>query len=528
MISRPALSTLALTILVLGCAPPAPVEALRYRMDEDPPTLDPFRSGDDNSNVYIYLLFDGLVEFVPGTLDVRPAAAESWTVSPDGLTYTFKLREGARFHNGREVTAQDVVYSIRRALSQSAHSKKDEFLAPLEGKDAFWSGAAKDLPGAVAVDPRTVVLKLSYPYSPFLTVLASEAGSILPPEVYEDPEEGYLRHPVGTGPYRFDSWEPGVSIDLARFDRHWKTPVPGGIQRISFRMIDSATTAMEEYRSGNLDFTQEIPAGQREKVLAEMPEHVHNGPLLSILYIGFNHASSLFKDNALLRRAVAHAIDREFIVRVLQEGKDTLATRIIPPGMLGHNPEAGPAYDPELARRLLAEAGYPGGEGLPELVYRSNDTEGFRLIAERIESDLARVGFKVSIRMTDFGAFLKIMGTDQEEPPDADLFRMTYYADWPDPDNFLGLQFATGAVFNLCRVGLPVFDDLILKARREQDIEIRTGLYRQAETILLEGAHLVPIYWYGRDLLLQPRYKGFRMSPLGTFGIAWEEVASEG
>ena len=516
----------ALTVaLALGCAAPPAERALRYRMPEDPPTLDPFRPADNNSNVYLYLVFDGLVEFQPGSTEVRPAVAESWTISPDGLTYTFKLREGVRFHNGREVRSDDVVYSIRRALSPKSGSAKGDYFEALRGKDAFWSGRSEELTGVAAPDSRTVVMTLEHPYGPFLTVLASEAGSIVPREVYDDPAKGYLRHPVGCGPYRFEAWTQGVSITLSRFPDHWKARPPGGVGRIVVRFLKSSTTAMEEYRAGNLDFTQELPPGQRGLVMKQLPDHFHNSPLLSIMYVGFNHAAGPFRDSILLRRAVSHAIDRQYIVRVLQQGKDTLATSLLPPGMLGHDPgRAGLVYDPDLAARLLAEAGYPGGRGLPELIYRSNSTLAFERIAEKISTDLAAIGLKVRPDMSDFPAFLEAMSTGSPEPPKAAIFRMTYFADWPDTDNFVATQFGTGALYNLGRLSNPDLDGLLDVARRETDTARREELYRQADTTLMQGAHLVPIYWYGEDLLANPKIGNLKLSPLGSFGIPWEEV----
>jgi len=525
------LAVFAVTLIAASCAaPPPPEQGLRYRINEDPPTLDPFRAGDDNSYTYIYQIFDGLVEFVPGSLDVRPAVAESWTVSPDGLTYTFKLRRGVRFHNDREVTAGDVLYSLRRALTQQSKSEKRSFYASLAGASDYWEGKTADLAGVSSPDPHTVVITLAYPYAPFLSVLASEAGSILPEEIYSDPGEAYLKRPVGCGPFQLESWDPGVSLTLKRFAQHWKGPgQPGSIQKITVRMIKNASTALEEYRAGHLDYTFEIPPGQREKVRSEMPEHFTNRARLAIFYLGFNHESDLLKNNPKLRRAISHAIDREFIVRVLQEGKDLPATGIIPPAMLGHVPGGVAPYDPEAASRLLAEAGYPGGAGLPEIIYRSNETLGFARIADRIQSDLGRVGIKVAIKMSDFGAFLQELNPAQLRSEGAlHLFRFTWFPDWPDPDSFLAGQFATGAAGNFGLYGNPVFDAIADQARREASPTRRDELYRQAEKILLDDAALVPIYWYGQDMLLRPGFEGMKPSPLGPFAIAWEEVIRRG
>jgi len=400
-------------VALLSCDVPPPQQAarepvLRYRLDQPPNTLDPVRAGDNNSLTYIYLIFDGLVEYAPGTVDVQPAVASSWTVSPDGKVYTFALREGLTFHNGMPVTADDVVYSLRRGLTKSAQSQKRDFLAPLAGSGPFWDGETDKLPGVAAPDAHTVVLTLEQPYPQFLTVLASEAGSIVPRKVYEDPEQVYLRQPVGCGPFKIASFEPDIAITLDRFPAHWKKrPTGGGLDGIRVRFIRDASTALEEYRTGGIDFTYELPPGQRARIQTEMPAHFHHGQQLWILYLAFNHRMAPFKGNPTLRSAIAHAIDTDYIVRNLQEGKDWVATGVIPPGMPGHVESAPPwQYDVEKARALLAEAGYPGGAGLPPLDYLTNETQGFRRILDRLTSDLGAIGVKLNPREMDFGAFL--------------------------------------------------------------------------------------------------------------------------
>ena len=510
-------------LLAAACSQPVD-QALRYRLQAPPPSLDPVRAADNNSLVYIYLLFDGLMEFVPGSLEARPAIAESYTVSEDGLTYTFTLRDDATFHIGRRITAEDVVYSLRRALTKETRSQKRDFLSALAGAAAFWDGETTELPGVRAIDDKTVVLTLDKPYPAFLTVLATEAGSIVPREVYDDPEEGYLRHPVGSGPFRFEVWDPDISITLKRHNGHWKrAPEDDPIETIRVVFIRDDSTALEEYRAGNIDFMFPLPPGQRQRVRQAMPGHLNHTTQLAIFYLGFNHALSPLGDNPLLRRAVRHAIDTSYIVEQLNEGKDRQATGVIPPNMIGHQNTGILAYDPERGRRLLAEAGYPEGEGLPELVLLSNDTQAFRRIAERIQTNLAGIGVRMRIKLLDFGGFLaELTG---ESGPDATLYRMTVFADYPDPDNFLGLQFTTGGDYNFGKYSNPAFDAIMDRAKYETDLVKRADLYRQADSMLLQDAALVPIYWYGQDLLLRPVFTGLKTSPLGAFAVAWEEMS---
>ena len=503
---------LVMALMAASCArQETPEQVLRYRMKEMYRSLDPVVAGDDNSLVYVYLMFDGLVEFVPDTLAVRPALAESWSISPDGLVYTFKLREGIRFHNGRGITADDVAWSINRAVSHPTSQKKSFFSA---------------LAGVTAPDAKTVVLTLSHRYEAFLAVLASEAGSAVPKEVYSLPDEKYLSHPVGSGPFMFESSDTGISITLARFTGHWKVPPVNPIQKFKVSLIESSTTALQEYLTGNLDFTQEIPPGQRRNLMKEHPGEFHHWTTQQIFYVGFNHASGLIKGNLLLRRAITHAIDHDFIVRVLQEEKDQVATGLIPPGMLGYLPDQqAPVHDPNLAAALLAQAGYPEGRGLPELTYISNSTEGFVLIAERIRADLAAIGITLKIKMLDFPTYIDATSAARESGPDAELYKQSFFCDYPDPDNFITEQFGRGGYANSGRYDSPELDRLLDEARREPDHPRRKEMYESLERFLMADAALVPLYWYGKDILLKPGIEGFKTSPLGTFGIPWEEMS---
>ena len=503
---------LVMALAAASCAPQKTAEhVLRYRLKEMYKSLDPMMAGDDNSLVYVYLLFDGLVELVPDTLVPRPALAESWSISPDGLVYTFKLRDGIRFHDGRAITADDVVWSINRAATH-----------PKSGKKSFFPAMA----GVTTPDARTVVVTLSHPYDAFLSVLASEAGSVVPKEVYSLPDEGYRTHPVGSGPFKFESSEPGISITMTRFAQHWKTPPPNPIEKIKVSLIESSMTALQEYLTGSLDFTQEIPPGQRRLLMKEHPADFHHWTGMQLFYMGFNHASGPMKQSVLVRRAITHAIDRDFIVRVLQEEKDQAATGVIPPGMLGHLPgQEAPAHDPNMAAALLAQAGYPNGHGLPELTYITNGTEGFILIAERLRADLAAIGITLKIKSMDFPTYMEATDPSRTAGPDADVFKQSFYCDYPDPDNFLTEQFGRLGSANSGKYDNPEFERLLGQARFEPDHARRKEMYESLDRFLTTDAALVPLYWYGKDILLKPDITGFKPSPLGTFGIPWEEMS---
>lgn len=505
-------------------AGPAPEPALRYRMRSNPPSLDPVAPPNESSGLYIFNLFDGLVEYAPDTLDVVPAVADRWTASADGTTYTFHLRDKVRFHDGRAVTSADVVFSLKRALDPRSGSSVVPLLDTIRGAGDFSSGRSKELTGVTAPDPRTVVITLERPFAPFLAALAGQAGSIMPADVYSDPNKGYLEHPVGCGPFRFVSWERGVSLRMEAFPQHWKGKP--GVSKIDVRFIPSAMTALEEYKTDGIDLDNEAPSGQRAWVRENLAADYKVWPRVATSFIFFNHKAPPFKGNAKLRLAMNWAIDREHIARDLQEGKDTPASRILPPGLLGHDPSPGPfGYDPNRAKSLLAEAGYPQGKGLGEITYLTQDNEGIRRYSEAVQSDLARIGVKVRLKVLDFAAYGKAVDGTPESGADAQLFNALWYPDLPDPDGFLRVLLHTenaGSQGNYSRYSNPEVDRLLDEGRARMDPKAREAIYRKAETMALEDGAVIPLYYQRDDMLLKPRVAGLRTSPLGDFAIHLE------
>jgi len=508
---------------------PTPAEAgvtFRVRLNDDPPDMDPVRSRDTTSEAVLFKIFDGLVEFDPTTLEVAPAVAESWEISPDGLTYTFHIRPNVRFHNGREVTASDAVYSFERALRPESRPARPWVFGPVLGSEAFREGEADRVAGLEAVDPRTLRVTLTHSYAPFLSHLLVEQASLVPREIYDDPDEGYLRHPVGCGPFRFASWTPGQSVVLEAFpDYYGEGP---HVDRVVFRIMHSQETALQEYRAGNLEMTDEIPSGIRRELQEEFGEQYRRWPQIAVRSFALNHARPPFAGNLALRQAVNHAVDRDYILRVVDEGKDMPVAGVIPPGLPSHNPELeGYAHDPARARALLARAGYPAGEGLPELTLVYNTNEGHRRMCERVVADLAEVGIRARLLNLDFAAYLAAITGTPDEPPEAHMIYFAWVADFPDAYNFLFTNLHSsnaGAGGNYSRYVNPEFDRLIDQAVGEPDTARRIDLYRRAERVAVEDAAWIFFYSFGEEALVRPEVEGLVLSPLGDFDIPFNRI----
>jgi peptide/nickel transport system substrate-binding protein/oligopeptide transport system substrate-binding protein len=530
--SLPALAVALLTAAaVAGCAPEHPAapkaeQVFRFRLREDPPTLDPAMVTDNLSEAVTTNVFRGLVALDPETLAVVPAVAASWTVSPDALTYTFRLRDDAVFHNGRAVTSEDVAWSFRRLLRKETDSPRRWLLEPVAGAAAFTAGRSADVVGLATPDPRTVVLRLDKPFAPFLGMLTMTGASIVPREVYEDAAKGYLRAPIGCGPFRVTRWEQSNVIEMRAFDRYY-----GGrpaIDRVLVRIIENRLSALEEYRAGGLESLDEVP----QEITPDLKNDVHVYPFMGVGYIGFNLDLPPFRGNPALRKAFNYAVDKEYLWKVLLPGANTAGRGIIPPGIPGFDPDLpGYPHDAAKAGSLLAQAGYPAGRGLPPITLWVNTSEENRQIAQQVQSDLKSIGVTIAIKEVDWAAYIKAVEGTEDKPGAAQMFRFGWSLDYPDADAILRQQLHSknvGPAGNYFRYRNPEFDRLVDQALGLTDPAARVDLYRRAERIaVMDDAVWLFLNYYGSMTLFKPYVKGVVHTPLGEFRIPLERLRVE-
>ncbi len=525
--TRAALPALLLAALLplaclWGCSPdrtpaPAAEQVLRIRMREDPPDTDPAQSADTLSDRLNLEVHDGLVDFEPQTLAVVPAVAESWTISPDGLRLEFRIRQGVRFHNGRPLTSDDVLYSFTRILDPAVNSKRREILADVAGAEAFSAGKSAKVEGFEAPDPFTFRITLRKPLPYFLQLLATPAAAIVPKEVYDDPQKGYRLHPVGCGPFRVSRYERSNFLELSAFDGYYRGKPK--LDRVVIRFIENASTALEEYKAGGLEWMDEIPGSETE-IARQFPADYKKGPYLATYYFGMNLARKPFQGNANLRKAFNYAVDRKAICDQIFEGTHTVARGILPPGMPGFNPDLkGYEYDPAKAGEYLAKAGYPAGKGLPPIDLWVNNNQKLVETAQKVQADLKAVGIPVRIRAVDFANFLQAVQGTAETPGEALFYKFGWQADFPDPDAFLYQLLHSrnaGPAGNFARYSNPKVDDLLDRARNLVRMEDRIPLYREAERIAVEeDAVWLFISNFTERFLSKPYVKGVVLSPLG-------------
>ncbi len=484
---------------------------LYLRLSSDPTTLDPAYIVDVEGGGVAAKLFDGLVGF-DREARIVPDIASSYEISPDGLMYTFHIRPGVRFSNGREVTAGDFKYSFERVLSPDTNSPRTWLFDRIDGARAFMDGKAAGVSGITAVGRYILRIKLSAPFGPFLGLLAMPGGYVVPKEEVKRWGRDFSDHPVGTGPYVLSGWRHGSRIMLSANPAYFGGRP--GVSGMEYRIIPEDLTAVAEFERGNLDAIA-IPApefdrytkspGWEDKVVSQVGMNTY--------YLGFNCSRPPF-DNPAVRRAASMAIDRVRILNTIYEGRGVLADGPVPPSLLPPAPGAASAfpyrYDPLAARTIIADL-YPGG--LKIKIYIGADPETLDMV-EVIQQYLKDAGVDASIVQLEWSAYKQAIDNG-----DADAFWLSWQADYPDPENFLYPVFYSGNMGpagNRARFSDPAFDRLILQARSEPDSGRRMALYREAQARVVEMAPWV-FFWHKKDFAVhQGRVGGYALYPISN------------
>lgn len=508
---------LSLCALVLGAcsrstpALPAPPRDGIYRLPltDNPETLDPALFTGVDAEGVARRIFSGLVRF---DSDLRPAPdiAEEWQISPDGLTYTFRLRRGVRFHNGRELVAEDVRYSLERLLRPDTGSHRAWVATPIAGASALRQGRAEHLSGLSTPDEHTVVITLEEPCTAFLSHLAMGNAMIVPREEVEKPGTPFGRRPVGTGPFRFVRWNDNSEILLLRNEEYYGGPAR--LAGLRFRIIKDPLVAYREYLAGNLEHCA-VPEGYLDLIMhGDHAAEMRSVPTLSTYYVGITMAREPYGSNVHLRRALNYAVDRKFLCEKVLGGSHVPARGVLPPGMPDHEPvRAGYEYNPDRAREELRLAGY-GPQSPPPVrtLYVRGSAPGPQ-VAQAIQADLKRIGVPVEIRMLDLAALRD--ATDRKEP---DLFYLSWIADFPEAENFLQIFHSSrgGSGGNRVWYRDPQVDLWLEEARRETDPARRRSLYRKVEEKIIADAPWVFLTHKQTQILVKPYVRGLRVTPM--------------
>ncbi len=484
---------------------------------DDLVTLDPAIGYDWKNWSVIKSVFDGLMDYKPGTTELVPDLAESYDVSADGLTYTFKLRHGVKFHNGREMTAADVKYSLERTCNPATQSPGAGYYGALKGFDDFQAGKATGLAGVVAVDDYTVKIELSRPDSTLLHLMALNFSFVVPKEVVEAEGPDFGHKPVGTGAFKVTEWTTGQSITLERNKDYFKPGVPK-LDKINFQIGQEPVVNLLRLQKGEIDFPGDmIPPAKFTEVMNDpaWKDQVIVADQLQTGYVTMNVNIKPF-DNVLVRQAVNMAINKDRIVQIINN-RAVPANQPLPPAMPGYDKSfKGYAYDVEGAKAKLKEAGL--ADGFETDLYVAN-TDPQPRIAQAIQQDLAAIGIKAKLQNLDQGNVIAA-GGKKDGAPMIWSGGMAWIADFPDPSNFytviLGCAGAVDGGWNwswYCNPELDKRADEANAMTNPADTEKRAAAWGKIFTDLMADAPWAPIFNEKAYIIRSKRIDG----PAGVF-----------
>jgi oligopeptide transport system substrate-binding protein len=487
-------------LLTSGCIrrePPADVTIIN---NVEPESLDPAIITGQADGRVVQGLFEGLTRLDPKTARPIPAMAESWEISPDGLTYTFHLRTNLVWSTGEPIRAADVVYSWIRVLNPATASDYAGQLFYLKNGEAFNAGKNKDpsLVGVHAIDPFTVRVELEHPTAFFLDLCAFQTLLVVPRQTIEKYGDRWLmtRPLPSSGPFELVAWRLNDKIRLKKNPHYWDAANTQSAI-IDLLPVGSPNAALNLYTHGQADIVWDkdlVPTELVDALLQRPDFHTFN--YLGTYFIRFNVTKRPF-DDPRVRKALALAIDRERIVKKITRAGEQPAFHLVPDGTANYSPSEGLGYNPELARKLLAEAGYPGGKGFPHFEYMFNAAAGGSAkIHENVAIELQQMwrdelGIQMDLRQLEWKVYLSA-----QSHLDFELSRSSWIGDYDDPQTFLGM-FTSDDGNNRTGWKKPNYDALIEAANNEPDLVKRANIFQQAETLLVKDeAPIVPLFFY--------------------------------
>ena len=482
------------------------------RLWADPPTLDPHLTSDTTSSGVVVEIFSGLVA-LDSELRLVPDVAERWEVSDDGKTYTFYIRENAKFHDGDRVTAQDFKWSMERAAHpDTASPVADTYLNDIVGIDAVLEGEKTDISGITVIDEATLRIEIDAPKAYFLAKMTYPTAYVLDRENVESGGRTWTDAPNGTGPFKLKEYRIGERIILERNEHFYRDPAH--LDSIAMNLAGGQSMAM--YENDEIDITG-VGLFDLDRVLDPNEELnselVVAPPDFSISYVGFNATQPPF-DDPKFRQALNHAVDKNLIASEVLSDLVKPAFGILPPGFPGYNPDlTGLQHDPERAKLLLEESKYSDPNTRPRIVITVPGTGGtigldLEVVIEMWSQTL---GIEVEIQQVEWATYLQ----DLDQHKFQAYAGLGWQADYPDPQDFLDILFHTESALNHGQYSNPELDAILEEARTEPDVNRRVELYHKAEEMIVEDAAWLPLWYDGeRHVLIKDHVKGYRITPM--------------
>ena len=487
------------------------VQTLQRGISSDPESLDPHKMRSVQAGEVMRDIGEGLVTYsVDGKL--APGSAESWSVSDDGLTYTFTIRDNARWSNGDPVTANDFVIAWRRLVNPSTAAFNAHHAEAVANATAITAG---EMPtpqlGVKAADARTLVITLSRPTAYFLNLLTYPSLFPVHSGTLRTHGDAFARPGtmLSNGAYKLDAWEPGSVVKLSRNDHYWNDAATS-IDAVNHHVVTQDMTELNRYRAGEIDVTGAIPADSFAQLRAERPNEMHVAPYIGVYYYGYNLTKPPFKDNPQLRQALSMAIDRETLVEKIIGRGELPAYSWVPPGVANYESRrfgyADMTQDERntLAQRLYRDAGYSKQRPLQvEIRYNTSDLQQRTALAiQSMWRDA--LGFEATLVNESFPVLLENM----REAEVTQVFRSSWIGDYPDAHTFLSILQSDNPS-NMPRYANEEYDSLMQRAAEQLDPDLRRAYLEEAERELLADHPVIPIYFYVSKHLVSPRVQGW-------------------
>lgn len=472
---------------------------LTWAQGADVTSLDPHQGKETPAVQVNAQIFDTLVTVDPETNEVVPQIAESWEQTDD-QTYVFKIREGIKFHDGSDLTAEDVKFSLDRARNSAAVSYIVNFIEEV-----------------TVDDDHTVTIKTTAPYAPTLRNLAIPFAAIVPKAVVEADEKAFILNPVGSGPYKFVEWNQGDHVTLKAFDDYYAGKPE--TENLIMKVIPETSQRTIALETGEVDLAYDLSVNDIPKVNSDDKLTVYEIPSLTCWYVSMNMNKKPF-DNPKVREAMSMAIDRQTIIDTINAGSGQTADAIVAPAVFGYYSTGVREYNPEKAKELLAEAGYPNGFSTTLWV---NDNQSRIEMCQAMQAMLLEVGVQCNLEVLEFGSFIS-----RTTSGDHDLAYFGWTTSSGDADySYYSLEHSTqqGAAGNRSFLADPDVDKLIEDARSNTNEEERKELYKELAIKLDEINNNIPVYYSFINVGANKKVEGFVMDANGYHSLEKVKVA---
>lgn len=474
-------------------------DTLIWAQGADITSLDPHQGKETVAVQVTDQIFDTLTVVDAETGELQPLIAESWE-QPDDITYIFHIRKGIKFHDGSELTAEDVKFSLDRAIASAAVSYIVDFIDTV-----------------TVVDEYTVEVKLDAPYAPALRNLSVPFSAIVPKAIVEKDEEAFIQNPIGSGPYKFVEWKQGDSATLVAFDDYFAGPP--ATKNLIMKVIPEAAQRTIALETGEIDLAYDIIPNDLAKIRDNSDLTLYEAPSLTCFYISMNMNKEPF-NNQKVREAINIAIDRDLIIETIASGSGESADAIIAPAVYGYFSPGKYEYNPEKAKQLLVEAGYPDGF---ETSIWVNDNQIRIEVCQAVAAMLQEVGIKAKVEILEFGKFIADSSAGKHDMGYFGWVTSTTDADY----TYYSLEHSSqqGPAGNRTFINDPEVDKLIETGRTSTDEKVRLQAYKDLAIKLKEINNNAPIYYSTITAGSSAKVEGFVMDPIGYHKLTNVKVA---